>query len=284
MLLKDMTPQLVNRAIEIYMEHAYDDDALREAHMVRFDPESCNGSILCRFEREDAKLKAYHLRLGCQHYPHMKLALWEAYYRDEYVFAVDRHDGFDFNKTGPDYEAWLGIKSRNFVIKDKIEKAWYEEGIPTLRSLKEERMSRSDILRAFSGHRVLVVDNDADAGAIIQMILMSEGYGCRWAGSLKETLELLDDPDFLSSCGMALVDVMLTDGSGMEVIKHLRARPETQQIPIALTSAMSGRDIDMTNADGYLQKPYSAEDLRDLVQLLVRKKYDGHDSLLEDLR
>ncbi len=284
MKLTALTPALINQAIEIYLAHAYDDEGLREGHRIEIPPDTASEDVLALFEQEEAALRSYVLRLGCQHYPHMKLAIWEAYYEGEYVFAVDRHDGFDFDKTGPDYEAWMGIKSKNFAIKGCIEADWYAKGIPTIRGLKEDRLSRSDVMREFSGHEVLVVDNDVDAAAIIEMILSHAGYGCRCARSVEEVRDLLGDPVFPERCGLALVDLILTDGNGQEVIKLLRAKPETQEIPIVLTSAMRGEDADLGQAAGYLRKPYSAEDLQDMVAIALKRCYDGHDKLVDRLR
>jgi CheY-like chemotaxis protein len=269
----------VNKAIEIYLEHAYEDEVLRAAHGVRFDEAMPIGEVLDNFEREESKLPAFSYRLGSQHYPHMKLAIWEAYYEGEFIFAVDRHDGFDFDKTGPDYDSWLGIKSHNHQAKVAIEDAWYQEKIPTLRRLKEERMSQSDIMRAFSGHTVMLVDNDGDAGAIMEMILSNAGYGCRWMGSVAQSLELIKTGDI--RCGLAVIDLMLSDGSGLDVVKALRASAATQDIPILLTSAMNGSDVMMADIDGYLRKPFSAKALLDTVAQTIKRCYDGHDRLLE---
>lgn len=281
MRVDKMDAALFNRAIAIYLQHAYEDETLRGMHSKSFDGTLPVDQVLADFENEDAGLRAYSLRLGCQHYPHLKLAVWEAYYPGEFVFAVDRHDGFDFKKRGPDYDAWVGIRSKNFAIKGAIEDAWYKAGVPTLRSLKEDRLSQSDILRAFGGKRVLVVDNDGDAGAILQMILSSAGYGCDWVPSVKDTVAHLEDDERRAACGMALIDLMLTDGSGLEVLEQLRARPETQDIPIVLTSAMSPTDIDLGEADGYLQKPYCADDLLETVRLTLQQHFDGHSRIVQ---
>lgn len=282
MRIEDITPDLVNLAIEIYLQHAYETEALRAAHRVHFDPEMAMDALLEEFEREDANLRAYALRLGCQHYPHMKMALWEAYYRGEFVFGVDRHDGFDFEKTGADLEAWINIQGRNHETKLRIESAWYENGVPTLRRLKEKRLSMSDIMREFSGHSVLVVDNDHDAGAILEMILSSAGYGCIWVEGVRQAREVLADPEQRGRCGMALVDVMLSDGSGTEVVRTLRATPETRNIPVVLTSAMNGSDVYTANADAYLRKPYAAAKLLETVNAVLRRQYDDHDHLLNE--
>ena len=284
MRLEDITPSLVNTAIDIYLAHAYEDAVLRESHRVTFDESASMGAVLEHFEREEAKLASYSLRLGCEHYPHMKLAMWEAYFHNEYVFAVDRHDGFDFHHVGEDYEAWLGVKSRNFQVKTAIETAWYEAGVPTLRKVKEDRLSQSDVLREFSGHSLLLVDNDADAVAVLEMILSHAGYRCVCADSMVEVQAILEDDEQAARCGMALIDLMLSDGSGMDVVKMIRACPATQDIPILVTSAMNRSDVLLRTADGYLRKPFSADHLVEVVGQTLRRRYDGHEKLVDELK
>jgi len=282
--LERITAALVNRVIGIYLEHAFGDPILREAHARYFDETLPIEDVVEQFDREEAHLASYTLRLGCQHYPHMKLALWEAYFENEFVFAVDRHDGFSFVEAVPDYQTWLGLKSKNHRIKREIEDAWYREGIPTLRQLKEERLSQSDLMREFSGQHILVVDNDADSTAIVRMILDNAGYKTVWAEGVASVERLLQDASLFPRCGLALVDVVLNDGTGLSVVKLLRANDATQDIPVVLISALQSADVQASDIDAYLRKPYSAEELLDTVHATLHTRYDGHETLVEERR
>lgn len=274
MRLDEITPEMVNRAVEIYLQHAYSDDTLRQAHAVRYEADEDIERILATWEREGTSMRAYTLRLGCEHYPHMKLALWEAYRLEEFVFAVDRHDGFHFDNTGPGYEGWLGVKSKNFRARRAIEDAFYAAGLPTMRYLKEEQLTGSEIRRQFGGHEVLIVENDPDASAIMSAILQTAGFGSRIATSLSEVQGFLQDETARGHCGMALVDLLLADGSGLQVVKALREEPATKKIPILLTSAMNPGDVSVGEADGYLHKPYAAERLIETVEAALRRQMD----------
>ncbi len=281
MLLKDLTPVLINRAIRLYLERAYPDPALRRKQAIEYPAGLSMAAVLADFETERTTPAAYYKRLGSQHYPHMKLGLVEAYFSDEFIFSVDRHDGFDPEMSPEAYEQWQGVRSLNFQTKADIERAWYDADLPTLRRLREERLTVTDVIRAFSGHTVLLVDNDADSGAIMQMILTGAGYGCVWAAGVRETERLLAEPSGRSKYGLAIVDVMLNDGNGLEVVKLIRRRVETQEMPIILTSAMSGSDVLVQDVDFYLRKPFSAESLVKLVAESLRQRYDGRDLLGE---
>lgn len=282
MRLSDFKPELINKAIEIYLHNAYENDDLRQAHALKFGSSTSLKEILGKFEKDAGlKLDSYTLRLGCQHYPHMKLSLWEAYYSGEYVFAVDRHDGFNFAQEMPDFESWIGIKSKNFKIKKQIEEEWYKAGVPTLRSIREEKLSQSDIMREFSGSYVLVVENDEDAGGILDLILSSAGYGSIWVGSKRKALELLKDKEKAEKIGVAIVDILLSDGTGADVVKALRSNAATQDIPVILSSAMNSNDVYMAEADGYLRKPFSAEKLVETVAEAIRRGYGGRGKVKE---
>jgi len=275
--LDKITASLVNAAIRIYLRHAYDDAGLRDAHAVQFADGLAISDILSQFSRESSTLQSYSLRLGCEWYPHMKLTLSEAYYPGEFVFVVDRHDGFDFSMSGPGYEEWLGTRSRNHHVKLAIEEDWYKEAVPTMRSLRETKLSESDIVRAFSGDRVLIVDNDADTCAILEMILGEAGIAAVWVPGVADAAQVLQDKE--QHFGLALVDMLLTDGTGLDVVNLIRNRASTQEVPIILVSAMPEKEVKANDADGYLQKPYSAEQLSQAVKAMLRRRYEGGDLL-----
>ena len=68
---------------------------------------------------------------------------------------------------------------------------------------------------------------------------------------------------------LILLDVMLPDLNGNEVVLHLKHNPTTENIPvIAVTALASEEDRDRLLAagcSGYLSKPYMIEDLEAIV-------------------
>ncbi len=278
MLLDDLTSPLLNQAVGIYLQHAYDDPDALERHRPAFEDGLTPAQLLERFvdetdERAEAG-RAYALRLGSQDYPHMKMALWEAYYPGEYIFAVDCHDGFHFDESNPGYQEWLRVKDRNRQRKLYIENAWYGAKLHTLRRMKETALSRTDCVRRFRQREVLLVDDDPDAAGIIRIVLQSRGFPCRWARTIREAKEALADPDL--RIGLALVDIVMCDGNGVDVVRALRAEPRTQDVPVVLSSAMSGSDVQVTGVANYLRKPYSADELTEMVERIIREQYDDH--------
>ena len=72
-----------------------------------------------------------------------------------------------------------------------------------------------------------------------------------------------------------LLDIMLPDMDGLEIVKKLRSRPDTVRVPIILVTAktteldkVKGLDI---GADDYLTKPFGVMELISRVKALLRR-------------
>ena len=74
----------------------------------------------------------------------------------------------------------------------------------------------------------LLVDDDADAAETMAMLIASEGFTVATAGSLREARRQmsLQEPDIV------LLDLMLPDGSGMELIADVKTLPNAELVLI----------------------------------------------------
>ncbi len=92
------------------------------------------------------------LRLGCCHYPHLKLKV-QHFTNDEgegegegvWLFSVDSHDSFSPTSVvpprgHPDAEAWMAMQTANRVLKEKIEAAWEEAGLATFNGILRRQL------------------------------------------------------------------------------------------------------------------------------------------------
>ncbi len=116
----------------------------------------------------------------------------------------------------------------------------------------------------FHDVEVLLVDDDERNLYSLGSALESEGMVVHQAQSGKQALEMLSEIDQVS---MVLLDIMMPDMDGYEVLGHLRKDPKTCLLPvIALTAkAMVGdkqRCLD-AGASDYLSKPVSLDVLLD---------------------
>jgi two-component system, OmpR family, response regulator len=118
--------------------------------------------------------------------------------------------------------------------------------------------------------RLLVVDDHAPTRALIRRRLEGEGHVVQEAGTCAQASEQLSDkrpPDVL------VLDVMLPDGSGVDLCRDLRARGFSTPI-LLLTARGDVRDrvtgLD-AGADDYLAKPFAVAELLSRVRALGRR-------------
>jgi two-component system response regulator MtrA len=75
---------------------------------------------------------------------------------------------------------------------------------------------------------------------------------------------------------IALVDVMMPGGSGLEIIRQLRADPELRHARTVVVSAFAGeadrREAEEAGAHAFLAKPFDPDDLAATVEALLEAK------------
>lgn len=111
---------------------------------------------------------------------------------------------------------------------------------------------RTDMPPTTRPKRILVVDDDADVRLIITLLLGAVGYEVDTAEDAYDALLTMYDvhPDLI------LLDLMLPEKDGWDVIREVRANPETRDLPIVVMSAKIGL-IRTGNhgVQGYVSKP-----------------------------
>ena len=122
--------------------------------------------------------------------------------------------------------------------------------------------------------RILVVDDEPDFCAIVQGQLEKEGFAVELAYDGVQGLEKVqaNPPDAI------VLDVMMPEMDGYEVCKKLKADEKCVDIPIILLTAVashvtstrySHRDGMSTEADDYIAKPASAEEISASIKRLL---------------
>jgi CheY-like chemotaxis protein len=108
---------------------------------------------------------------------------------------------------------------------------------------------------------VLVVDDNDDNLRIIREILVARGYAVRIARDGESALRLIDEerPD------LVLLDVMMPEMDGMEVLDRIKGSPTYAALPVILVTAKA-QDEDLLagykyGADYYITKPFTAKQL-----------------------
>lgn len=110
-------------------------------------------------------------------------------------------------------------------------------------------------------NKVLIVDDNPDSIMVLRTILESKGFTVLSAGNGREALQVMEGqiPDAV------LLDVMMPELSGIDVLKRMRSAAATARIPVILVTA-KGQDEDLLDgyqhgADYYITKPCTAKQL-----------------------
>ena len=121
--------------------------------------------------------------------------------------------------------------------------------------------------------RVMVVDDEPDALALMDTILTSEGYELIKVNNATEVgmkaVQLVPD--------LILLDFLMPDLNGFDVCKALRENDQTRSIPIMAVTCLTKEDdierIFKCGADEYLPKPFKVETLQEKVKELIGKSH-----------
>ncbi|WP_288531256.1 response regulator transcription factor [uncultured Secundilactobacillus sp.] len=117
--------------------------------------------------------------------------------------------------------------------------------------------------------KILVVDDDTEIANLLEIYIKNEGYEPVAAYNGKEALTKLHTmPDI----GLMVLDIMMPEMNGIEVIKEVR---KDSQIPILILSAKAD-DMDkiqglISGADDYVTKPFNSLEIMARIKSLLRR-------------
>ena len=133
---------------------------------------------------------------------------------------------------------------------------------------------------AMPQRRVLVIEDEEDIQILLEYNLRADGYDVLQATDGEEGL--MQAIEYEPS--LILLDWMLPLLSGIEVLRQLRSRAETRDIPVIMLTA-KGEEADRLRgldggADDYITKPFSPAELLARVRALLRRSTGGHANIL----
>lgn len=118
--------------------------------------------------------------------------------------------------------------------------------------------------------RVLVVDDSPEIHIAVHDVLDSQ-YEVVSSESVKRTCELLLSESF--DC--IILDVVLDDGTGMELCEKIRAMPQYADVPVLFLSGVTQVEARIAGfslgADDYLVKPFHGGELLARVRALLKR-------------
>ena len=118
--------------------------------------------------------------------------------------------------------------------------------------------------------KILVVDDELDICEILKYNLENEGFQVSTAYSAEEALELP-----LQDYSLIMLDVMMGEMSGFQMVHRLKNNISTARIPIIFITALDGEDnlVKGLNigADDYIAKPLSMKEVKARVRAVLRR-------------
>ena len=118
---------------------------------------------------------------------------------------------------------------------------------------------------------ILVIEDEPDIRRNLEYNLGREGFKASSVGSLDEANEKLKSKKF----DLILLDLMLPDGSGLDLCKKIKSNSETEATPIIILTAKDD-EVDKVvgfelGADDYVTKPISVRELILRVKAILKR-------------
>src|SRR5215472_19344601 len=116
--------------------------------------------------------------------------------------------------------------------------------------------------------RLLLIDDDAELSKLVARFLAGEGFETVWASCGEAGVEAA----FAQSYSLILLDVMMPDTGGFEVLRRIRQR---SRVPVLMLTARGDthdrvRGLEL-GADDYLPKPFDPAELAARVRAILRR-------------
>ena len=118
---------------------------------------------------------------------------------------------------------------------------------------------------------IYIVEDDSNIREIETIALKNSGYSIQAFENAREFYRKLEErmPD------LVILDVMLPDESGYDIVKKIRKASVTKKLPVIMVTAKT-QEIDMIKglddgADDYIRKPFSIMELISRVKALLRR-------------
>jgi DNA-binding response OmpR family regulator len=127
-------------------------------------------------------------------------------------------------------------------------------------------------------YNLLLLEDDYALSETLTYYLKSEGFSVSLSNNIESSEEILKT----EKIDLAILDITLPDGSGLDLCKNMR---KTKDIPIIFLTAMDeeediikGFDI---GADDYVTKPFKARELLSRIKSLLRRTVKSKDDIIK---
>ena len=118
---------------------------------------------------------------------------------------------------------------------------------------------------------ILVIEDEPDIRRNLEYNLGREGFNASSVGTLDEAYKKIKSKKF----DLILLDLMLPDGSGLDLCKKIKSNSETEATPVVILTAKDD-EVDKVvgfelGADDYVTKPFSVRELILRVKAILKR-------------
>lgn len=119
--------------------------------------------------------------------------------------------------------------------------------------------------------KILIVDDEPDIPELLKLSLISEPYDFLVAHNGEEAIDLTlkELPDLI------LLDIMMPDMDGYEVVEHLKKSKSASTIPVIMVSAKTAIEDKVKGMelgiDDYISKPFDKREVKARIKMVMRR-------------
>ena len=121
--------------------------------------------------------------------------------------------------------------------------------------------------------RALVVDDDAMIRDVVTAVLTADGFEVVQAENGRRAVEFLDAEPRPINIAVIILDVMMPEMNGLDVLTHLKLHDDTRTLPVLMLTGEDKNDDIMAGyncgADYYITKPFTRQQLRYGLKLVL---------------
>jgi len=111
---------------------------------------------------------------------------------------------------------------------------------------------------------ILIVDDALEDLETMKTVLEKEGYEVTPVSDGAEAFDILENDDF----DLVLIDIKMPTLSGFDLLRLLREKLN-HKVKMMFVTIVPKDDVDMTDIDGFVQKPFDNETLLAEVKRLI---------------
>ena len=128
-------------------------------------------------------------------------------------------------------------------------------------------------------HKILIIEDEPDIRKTLEYNISREGYKVVCASSLSKGEEHINSSDF----SLILLDLMLPDGSGLDLCREIKSDKDKSSTPIIILTAKDD-EVDKVvgfelGADDYVTKPFSVRELILRIKAVLKRGAEKKETL-----